>query len=147
MRKKILILIIFVLMLFASVNSVLAETYDNIDINGITSCGNGMIDNIPTVIPKVVSIAYTLIHVAVPVVLVIMGSLDLFKGITAQKDDDIKKGQQMFIKRLIAAALIFFVFAIVKLVISVATDKNVDKTDKIMECANCFINNVCDKKK
>jgi hypothetical protein len=79
--------------------------------------------------------------VAVPVVLVIMGSLDLFKGISAQKEDDIKKGRQMFVKRLIAAALVFFVFVIVKLVVGFAADGT---GSKIMNCAQCFIEGKCD---
>ena len=70
-----------------------------------------------------------------------MGTLDLFKGITAQKEDEMKKGQQMFVKRLIAAALIFFVFVIVKVIISFVADGS---SVAIMECAECFINNNCD---
>ena len=104
MRKKIFIFTILILLMFVSANSAFAETYDNMNTDVVVSCGNGMIDERPSIIPKVVRIAYTLIHVAVPVVLVILGSLDLFKGITVQKEDDIKKGQQMFIKRLISAA-------------------------------------------
>ena len=105
------------------------------------SCGNGMLEKIPKLIPTVVSIAYTIIQIAVPVILVIMGSLDLFKGITANKEDEIKKGQQIFVKRLIAAALIFLVFIIVKIIVSVVADGN---SADIMECAECFINNNCD---
>ena len=133
---------IFVLMLFVSVNSVFAETYDNYNKNGLVSCGEGstMIEKIPSLIPKVVSIAYTMIQIAVPVVLVIMGSLDLFKGISAQKEDEIKKGQQMFVKRLVAAALVFFVFVIVKVVISFVADSS---SNSIMDCAQCFIENEC----
>ena len=71
------------------------------------------------------------------IVLVIMGMLDLFKGIYAQKEDEIKKGQQIFIKRLITAALVFFVVLIVKLVISLVAD---DKGTGIIECASCFLN-------
>lgn len=90
--------------------------------------------------PKIPNIVHTIIlviKIAVPIVLVIMGMLDLFKGITAQKEDEIKKGQGMFIKRLIAAAIIFFVISIVQMLISfVAGDEGV------MSCANCFINGV-----
>ena len=104
------------------------------------SCGIGLIDKIPSAVPKVISIGYTLIQIAVPVVLVIFGSLDLFKGITAQKEDEIKKGQQTFIKRLISAVLVFFVFVIVKFVISVAADAS---NSEILDCAECFIQNKC----
>lgn len=114
--------------------------YSNYD-DGVKSCGDGYVKGIPQIIPEVVSIAYTVIQIAVPVVLVIMGSLDLFKGITAGKEDDIKKGQQMFIKRLIAAALVFFVFLAVKLVVSLVADGS---GSKILECTECFIENNCD---
>ena len=128
-------------MLFISTNIVLADTYNNYDGTSIVSCGDGMIDNIPALIPKVVSVAYTIIQIAVPVTLVITGSLDLFKGISAQKEDEIKKGQQLFIKRLISAALVFFVFVIVKVVISFVADGS---SSSIMDCAQCFIENECD---
>ena len=92
-------------------------------------------------IPNTVHTVILVIQIAVPVVLVIMGMMDLFKAITAQKDDEIKKGQQMFVKRLIAAALIFFVIAVVKLLFSfVAEDSNGD----MISCVNCFLNGVRD---
>jgi len=137
MRKKILILLTFTLTLFINVSCAFAETYNNYTSTTV-ACGE--LSNIPTLIPKVVSIAYMVIQIAVPVVLVIMGSLDLFKGITAQKEDEIKKGQQMFVKRLISAALVFFVFAIIKLLISFVADSS---TNPILECAECFLENDC----
>ena len=130
MKKKILF-IITLLCLFIPVLNVSAVTK--------VSCGN--IPGIAAKIPELTSMAVTIIQVAVPVILVILGSIDLFKGITAGKEDEMKKGQQMFIKRLIAAALIFFVFIAVKLVISFVADKS---TSDIMDCAECFINNECD---
>lgn len=90
-------------------------------------------------IPNTVHTIILVIQIAVPVVLVIMGMLDLFKAITAQKEDEIKKGQQMFIKRLIAAAIVFFVIAIVKLLFSFVAD---DKNGNMIDCVNCFLNGV-----
>lgn len=92
-------------------------------------------------IPNIISTIVTVIKVAVPVLLVIFGMLDLMKGIIAQKEDEIKKGQQIFIKRLIAGALVFFVFMIVQLIISFVADSG--EKDNIMDCANCFINGEC----
>ena len=102
------------------------------------SCGN--ITGIPVKIPQLVSEIITIIQIAIPVILVIMGTLDLFKGITAQKDDEIKKGQQMFIKRLIVAALIFFIVVIVKFLISIVEETT---SANIIECIDCFISNDC----
>lgn len=140
MKKK-NIVILFLCIFFVGISLVSAETYDNIDADALLSCGNGMMTDIPSLIPKVVSIAYTVIQIAVPVVLVIMGSLDLFKGITAQKEDEIKKSQQLFVKRLIAAALVFFAFVITKVLISAVADGT---GADILECTECFIEDDCD---
>ena len=140
MKKK-NIFILFLCMFFVGMSFVSADTYNNIDSDALLSCGAGLMTDIPSLIPKVVSIAYTVIQIAVPVVLVIMGSLDLFKGITAQKEDEIKKGQQIFVKRLIAAVLVFFAFVITKILISVVADST---GANILECTECFIENDCD---
>lgn len=140
MKKKILYILIL-LMIFVPMISVGADTYDNYNKDGLVSCGSNLVSNIPILIPKVVKIGYTIIQVAVPILLVVMGSLDLVKGLYASKEDEIKKGQQTFIKRLIAAALIFFVFAITKVVVSFAADGT---SSKILECAECFLEAKCD---
>lgn len=115
--------------------------YDNYDPDAITSCGDGYVDQIPTLLPKVISTIYTIIQIVVPIILVVMGSIDLVKGMTAQKEDEIKKGQKMLVKRLIYGAVIFFIFIAVKLVISLVADSS---SNKILDCAECFINNNCD---
>lgn len=125
---------------FFRLNSVFAETYNNFDANSLKSCGNGLLTNIPGSIPKTVSIIYTIIQIAVPIILVVFGSLDLIKGITAQKEDELKKGQNMFVKRLIYATAIFFVFSIVKATISLIENDNA----RFLDCAECFIKNSCD---
>ena len=146
MRKKIFLLLVIMLSLYINTTVVMAdcignECYNNYDKNAVASCGEGLIKNIPSLIPKVISIGYTIIQVRVPIILVVIGSIDLLKRITAQKEDEIKKGQNLFIKRLIVAAIIFFVFIIVKFVISVVADSN---SSKIIDCAECFIKEDCD---
>lgn len=117
------------------------QAYENYTYETI-SCGGGYLTGIPTTLPKILNIVYVALQIAVPVILVILGSLDLFKAITAGKDDEIKKGQQTFIKRLIVAVIIFFSFAIVKFVISFVDDRN---STKILNCADCLLNNNCTK--
>ena len=94
-------------------------------------------------VPQIIKSIILIIQILVPVILVVMGTIDLLKGVYAQKEDEIKKGQQVFIKRLLTGILVFFVIAIVKLVISVAGSD--DAT--IMSCVKCFIygaqNDVC----
>ena len=135
MKKKIIFCLFLMIGLFAIINPVYART--------IASCGKtikGAI--IDEKIVNVVSTVVTIIKIAVPVLLVIFGSLDLAKGVIAGKEDEIKKGQQMFIKRLIAGALVFFVFSIVQLVMSLVSDNKVENNN-IMTCVNCFLNKNC----
>ena len=129
MKKKIFMIMILALLVFYA-PSVLA-----VNMTGCEANLPGVV--IDAKIPNTVHTIIVVIKIAVPVLLVIFGMLDLFKGITAQKEDEIKKGQNLFIKRLISAAIIFFVISIVQLLVSfVAGDEG------IMTCANCFLNGV-----
>ena len=114
---------------------------NNYSSDSLVSCGDGLLEDIPAMIPKTIHIIYLLIQIAIPILLVVFGLIDFIKAIISSKEEEIKKGQQIFIKRLIAGILVFFVFAIVKLVISFAGDDN--KT-KILNCASCLINNNSD---
>ena len=109
---------------------------------GTYSCGNGYMTDIPSGILRIIRIIYIILQILVPITLVILGSMDLVKSITSQKEDEIKRGQNIFIKRLIAAIIIFFVFIIVKLVVGVFSNDD----NEIISCMNCFLDGVdsCD---
>ena len=114
--------------------------YDNISSNlEYKSCGDKMLTNIPSTIPKLTHIAYNAIQVVIPVLLVLFCSIDLLKAVMAGKEDEIKKNQSIVIKRLVAAVLVYFLFVIVKFVISASADNG----SKIIKCAECFISEVC----
>ena len=68
---------------------------------------------IPSMITNIISYIVTGIKIGVPVLLVVFGMIDLGKAVMQSKEDDIKKAQQTFIKRLLAAALVFFVITVV----------------------------------
>ena len=106
-----------------------------------TSCGN--IKGIPEKIPQITSYIITIMQVAVTVILVIIGTIDLFKGITSSKEEEMKKGQQSFVKRLITAALVFFVVLIAKLLVGAIDNKN---SGNVISCIDCFISNRCGEK-
>ena len=97
----------------------------------------GKIQQLPKKILELSNTVVNIMQIAVPVILVIMGGIDLVKGISSQKDDDIKKAQGIFIKRLIMGALVYFIFVIVKFFISVIGGSS----DGIWKCVECFINN------
>lgn len=97
-------------------------------------------------IQDMVSLVITVIQIAIPLLLIVYGMLDLGKAVVASKEDDIKKGQQMFIKRLISAALVFLIIFIVKILISVvapkkaSNDNDLQTSETIIDCVNHFIN-------
>jgi len=103
------------------------------------SCGK--VTNIPKKIPELTSWIVTLIQIIVPILLVILGMIDLFKAMSSQKEDEIKRGQQMLIKRITTAVLIFFIIVIVKVVVSLVAKGD---SNTFMDCIDCFIDNDCD---
>ena len=107
----------------------------------VYKCGSSQgfyIHSIPAGLPKVTRLIYNFIMILIPIVLVVLGTLDLVKAIMSQKDDEIRKGRQIFGKRCVTALIIFFVFALVKLIISfVGRDK--DTSNSALQCAKCFL--------
>lgn len=101
-------------------------------------CGGGVIEKMNAFIPELTHMIVLLIKIGVPVLLVILGMIDLLKATIAQKEDEIKKAQGLFLKRLLAGVLVYFVFLIVQVIFSVLGDSVGDK-ENIWDCVNCFI--------
>lgn len=57
----------------------------------------------------IVAFILRIIQWVVPIILIVLGTFDLVKAVTAGKEEDIKKGQQILIKRVIAAVIVFLV--------------------------------------
>lgn len=107
----------------------------DVDTSLTYTCGsvglefNGMI-------PYIVSSAVTIIKIVVPILLIIFGMIDLVKAVTAGKEDEIKKAQTVFIRRLVMGILVFFVVVIVQMLVSFVSNKD----SNVSNCFNCFIN-------
>lgn len=126
MKKKILILFIGLYIFNMNANYGLASYID---------CGGTTIPEELTIITRIIVL---LLQVVTPIGLIILGSLDIIKSITANNESDIKKKQQKFVKRLIAAAILFLVTSIVKLVIGVVASNSNGKN--ISKCFSCMVN-------
>ena len=106
------------------------------------SCGysnSNYLKEFPAKFPKLTSNAFFILEVAVPVLIIVLGTIDLIKAVTAGKEDEIKKAQGVIVKRIITGAIVFFVFAFVKLLVRIV-DNN---SNGIINCMNCFINYNC----
>ena len=66
----------------------------------------------------IVRLVMNVICIAVPIVMIVLGTIDLFKAVTSSKDDEIKKKQQTLIKRIIAGVIVFLVPTIVSLLMN-----------------------------
>ena len=116
-----------------------SDGYDNYESNGDVTCGDDWTFN-----KSIANITYYMVlifQIIAPIALIILGMIDLFKGITSGKEDEMKKGQATFIKRLVVAFLLFSVITIVRMVL------NILSTDTIIDCFDCFVNGAksCDK--
>ena len=108
---------------------------NGISMSGTYTCGD-LDFSFSGTFPYLVSTIITIIKIVVPIILIIFGMLDLAKSVTASKEDEIKKGQQTFIKRLIAAIIVFFVIQVVQIVVNFASGED----QNIINCFNCFVN-------
>ena len=73
--------------------------------------------------------------IVIPILLIIMGSIDFMKATMAGKDDDIKKAQTTFVKRVLAAIIVFLVPTITGLVLNI-----LDRNDLRQEnCITCVL--------
>ena len=135
MKKRYFIMFILVFCIFFCANSeVFAE--------GFTCEALGTDIIIDAQLSKIVKYVILAIQISVPVLLVIFGTIDLLKAMVSQKEDDIKQGQRIFMKRAIAGILVFFVIALVKIMIGVFAN---GESSDIISCVNCIIGQESEK--
>lgn len=95
------------------------------DYDDSTKCGIGT---------SIISMVYNVlkwVKYILPALVIILTMLDFIKAIAAQNDDDMKKAQGKFVKRLIVAALLFLLPLIINFVLQTFGfyDQNCDITD------------------
>lgn len=67
-------------------------------------------------IVAVVKALFNIIKIGIPILLIIMGSIDLGKAVMASDDKEIKSATSKLIKRAIAAVAIFFAVTLVDVI-------------------------------
>ena len=121
--KTIIFLLIFTLFGIGNVN---ADSISNI-------CNNEYLK--PFI--RIVSTVINLIKIGVPIILIILGMLDMVKAVLTQKEEKIKEGQKNLMSRLITGAVVFFIVAIVQLLAGII--KKATGDSGFMDCACKFI--------
>ena len=118
--------------------------YTALPSSGVVSCGNpnGLgIKGMPVRIVKIINTIIKILYIGAPIILIILGMIDLGKAVVSQKEDEISKGRRVFIKRLISGLLIFLVIIIVKWGAKLINDSS--ESSNIISCIDCFMNGSC----
>ena len=125
--KKIKYILFGIMTMLISMPTVFAEDYTQ-----YIACGDS---SIPAPIPAITRVIVLILQVLIPIIIIIMGSIDLMKAVAADPEK-IKNGQKQFFKRLTAAAIFFLVITITKFVVSIAADAG---ESSIADCVDCMI--------
>lgn len=79
---------------------------------------------------------FPLIQFAIPVLLIVMGSIDLGKAVLSSDDKEIKAATSKLVKRAIAAVAVFFIPFIVNLLIRMVKDPAAGGRENVFNCWN-----------
>ena len=123
MKKIIPILLLTILLIPTNVLA-LEETF--------IKCGS--IEGLPPELPGLFRNVINLIKIITPIILVIMGMIQFFQAVLSSDDDRISKATKKFIKKAVAALLIFFVISLTQILIGI-----IDKEISNDKCLSCFI--------
>lgn len=85
---------------------------------------------------QLLSVFLLIIRLCVPIFIIIVGSIDIYKTVTSGKLDDLKKNLLILGKRLIIGLIVFFIPTILRLVINSFGEDNAD----YQICINCIDN-------
>lgn len=88
-------------------------------------------------IPIATIIGYVIfvIKIVVPIILIVVGMLDLAKAILEKEESKIKAAQQSLIKKVIIAVCVFLVISIVGLIMSLISPSWEDNCETAIKCA------------
>lgn len=81
-----------------------------------------------------------IIKIVIPLILIILGMVDLGKAVVSSDDKAISKSVSALIKRFIAAVIVFFVPTIVSALFSAISSVNLNSGDAQI-CIQCLVNN------
>lgn len=94
-------------------------------------------------VKRVMYMAYIVItacKIIVPIILVVMGTIDIARAVIAQDDGALKKQAMTFAKRCIAGVLVFFVPSITLAIFNLVDGFSETKS-KYENCVTCILDN------
>ena len=84
---------------------------------------------------RVIGYVIYIIRIAIPIIIILLGTIDLGKAVIAGEDKKVKEAQKSFVMRIVYGVAIFFVFTIVEVIFGIL-GINFDKGDPKI-CWDC----------
>lgn len=160
MRKSLVTIILFVIILFnintvsaLNINSKDIKILDSVDYNNYTQvlrgsdddlkfwgnldtikCGNS---DLPVMIPSIVRTIVNIIKIATPIVLIIMGMIDMLQATIAEDEKKMTTAKGKFVKRLLSGAIVFLVVTVIQFLVGLVAPED---SDSLLKCVSCMVN-------
>lgn len=77
---------------------------------------------------------FPIIQIGIPILLILMGTIDLGKAVMSSDDKEIKGATSKLIKRAIAAVAVFFVVTIVTLLMDIFAKTDIGEQNQWSSC-------------
>lgn len=105
---------------------VLSFLANNASNKAVTSdlCTGGVAD-----VVALAKMVIKILQIAVPIGLIVMGTIDMAKAVIAGDEKKMKEAQKPFVKRIIAAVIVFLIPIIVNMILSFVTTGNSEWVD------------------
>lgn len=81
---------------------------------------------------------FPIIQIGIPLILVILGTIDLGKAVISSDDKEVKAAQSRLIKRCIYAVAIFFVVTLITILMSIISDNANDEDVETGDWKSCW---------
>lgn len=83
---------------------------------------------------------FPILQIGIPIILIILGTLDLGKAVISSDDKSVKEAQSKLIKRCIYAILVFFIVTLVNLLFSMVGTIAGDDAPGLQSWSECWSN-------
>lgn len=78
---------------------------------------------------RIVNIVINIIWIGIPIILIVLGSIDLGRAVISSKEDEVKKAKKTFINRLLYAIAVFAVVWLVTFIFDQVTKLGLTDAD------------------
>jgi hypothetical protein len=87
---------------------------------------------------RIIKNVFNLIKILVPIILILMGAIDLMKAVMASDDKEIKAATSKLIKRAIAAVAVFLAVFLVDIIMGLVGDSGAEDDEDAMSWSDCW---------